>query len=134
MAIRYCNHLGCRELTKGRYCKAHEHLREREIKQTRAEYDATRPNANVRGYDYQWHKYTRYYLRNHPLCVVCEKLGYTTPAQCVDHIISVSGPKDPLFWKPDNHQALCFSCHSSKTIREDKKGFGKPRINDLPVG
>ncbi|WP_312876112.1 HNH endonuclease [Paenibacillus alginolyticus] len=49
----------------------------------------------------------------------CLKDNKIVPSEHVDHIIAVNGPGDPLFWKEDNHQALCQPCHSRKTIAED---------------
>jgi 5-methylcytosine-specific restriction protein A len=41
----------------------------------------------------------------------------------------VTGPDDPLFYDPDNHQPLCASHHGRKTAKENG-GFGnKPRQN-----
>lgn len=55
------------------------------------------------------------FLRDHPLCVECEKAGRVTAATVPDHVV-------PL-WKggPDteaNLQALCQPCHDRKTAAE----------------
>ncbi|WEG14915.1 HNH endonuclease [Pullulanibacillus sp. KACC 23026] len=55
---------------------------------------------------------------------MCLKDGRLEPSRHTDHIKPVSGPNDPLFWDPNNHQALCVSCHSTKTAKEDG-GFGR---------
>jgi 5-methylcytosine-specific restriction protein A len=69
------------------------------------------------------------YLAEHPLCVECEREGRAEAATDVDHIVPVTGPDDPLFWEESNHAALCHSCHSRKTARENR-GFGnKANIN-----
>ena len=82
----------------------------------------SRPNANARGYTWAWNQYTHAYRRRHPLCVACLAIGLTTAAECVDHITPVSGPDDPLFWEESNHQSLCWSCHSKKTVQDTKNG------------
>jgi 5-methylcytosine-specific restriction endonuclease McrA len=41
------------------------------------------------------------------------------PSAEVDHIVSVAGPTDPLFWAEWNHQALSKIQHSEKTARFD---------------
>lgn len=46
----------------------------------------------------------------------------------VDHIVAVAGPADPLFWKTENHQALCGTCHKRKTALENG-GFGMSDTN-----
>jgi len=53
------------------------------------------------------------------LCAMCEAKGRLSKAECVDHINPVSGPDDPEFYNPKNHQSLCNSCHSEKTAKED---------------
>lgn len=86
--------------------------------------DTYRASAARRGYGYRWRKYTQAYKRKHPLCRECLAEGLLTPAVHVDHIQAVSGPEDRLFWLSSNHQPLCHSHHSRKTVREDR-GFGR---------
>lgn len=86
----------------------------------------SRPSSSARGYGYRWEKYSKQYRLQHPLCVHCLKRGITTATECVDHIEPVSGPNDPLFWDPDNHQSLCNTCHGIKTQTEDL-GKGRTR-------
>ena len=71
-----------------------------------------------RGYGGRWQKYREAYLGIHPLCVKCEAVGKTAAATVIDHIQEVSGPYDPLFWEPNNHQALCRDCHERKHGRK----------------
>ncbi|WP_256846926.1 HNH endonuclease [Paenibacillus sp. Pae108] len=114
---RACNQPGCPALTHDRYCPLHK-------KQKQQRYQQERGTAASRGYTYQWQKYRLRFLKKNPLCVHCENKGVLTPSEHVDHIIAVTGPNDPLFWKESNHQALCHSCHSRKTVLEDG-GFGR---------
>lgn len=79
-----------------------------------------RPSAHRRGYTMTWRRYRLAYLREHPLCVRCGQ-----PASDVDHVVPVEGPDDDGFWVESNHQALCESCHSRKTMTEDR---GKGRV------
>ena len=79
-----------------------------------------RPSAALRGYGWRWQKAADGFLRKHPLCVRCGAKGAITIARCVDHITPITGPDDPLFWKRENWQALCISCHSAKTMSEDR--------------
>lgn len=69
-----------------------------------------RPSSGARGYGRKWQKYSQWRLSKFPLCVSCNHA-----AQATDHIQPVTGPDDPLFWDPTNHQSLCWSCHSRKT-------------------
>jgi 5-methylcytosine-specific restriction protein A len=75
-------------------------------------------------YTYQWHKRSRLFLNSHPLCVICDISGRVTAATCVDHIQPHQGDMT-LFWDESNWQALCDSCHSSKTAKEVKFGGKK---------
>ncbi len=50
----------------------------------------------------------------------CRHEGRDVPATDVDHIVPVTGPDDPRFWAPANHQSLCHDCHSAKTARGDR--------------
>lgn len=82
-----------------------------------------RGSAHSRGYGRKWRAARLGYLAHHPLCVHCLDRGHVTASTDVDHIIPHGG--DPiLFWDAENNwQALCHSCHSVKTAREDG-GFG----------
>lgn len=83
-----------------------------------------RPSAAARGYGWRWQRTANGFLRKHPLCVHCRAKGRTTIARCVDHIEPVSGAHDPKFWVRENWQPLCISCHSRKTMTEDR-GHGR---------
>lgn len=72
-----------------------------------------RKSSTHRGYGYRWEKYSRQYRRENPQCAKCEK-----ETECVDHIIPVTGPNDPLFWDESNHQPLCNYHHGQKTATE----------------
>ena len=73
-----------------------------------------RGNAAARGYDAKWREARKLFLQRNPLCQNCLKNGKVTPATVVDHIVPHRG--DPiLFWDQENWQALCKSCHDSKT-------------------
>ncbi len=79
----------------------------------------TKGGATARGYTYQWEQYRKRFLRCNPLCTYCTKVGRTTEATVVDHIIPHQGNQD-LFWSPSNHQALCKPCHDSIKAKEEK--------------
>src|SRR5688572_4946023 len=81
-----------------------------------------RPSAAARGYGHRWRLYRLQFLKEHPLCVTCERENVLHPATDVDHIEPVTGPDDPLFWEPTNHQALCSPHHSAKTRRDVQQG------------
>ena len=116
-AKRSCPKAGCNILIGygQRYCEAHN-------KQRHAQINERRQNSNSSGYTHEWRQARVEYLRKHPLCVECQKIGRTTAAKIVDHIIPHRGNKT-LFWDESNWQSLCSSHHSIKTAREDG-GFG----------
>lgn len=122
----------CRPRLEGqRYCSKHlslglKFIAQRE-KERQQKADAKRREENKsstqRGYGYKWQKISKQWRKDHPLCVMCEKQGIITPAECVDHIVPHRG--DPnLLYDLSNLQSLCWKCHSRKTVKEDG-GFGK---------
>lgn len=78
----------------------------------------------ARGYDKEWFKTRWTIAKRRPPCASCGaawqdgKTGHH-----IDHIVPFRGIDDPLRLDLSNLQALCHSCHSSKTCRQDG-GFG----------
>jgi 5-methylcytosine-specific restriction enzyme A len=84
--------------------------------------DKYRPNARQRGYTRRWEKAREAFLRENPLCALCQAIGRTTPATIVDHRTPHRG--DPkLFWEQSNWQSLCKSCHDSVKQAEEQTGW-----------
>jgi len=106
-AKKYCAHFPCNQIAvDGAYCPAH------------------RPPAPPKETDpfylsVRWRRFRGWYLRNHPLCELCEREGRLTPAQMVDHIIELKDGGDRL--SEENAQALCWKCHNVKTAAEQKR-------------
>lgn len=119
--LRPCNNPGCRNLVEKGYCAGHEKERAAQKRQHDKRYNRERGSAAARGYGGRWRKYRAAYLAKHPLCMEDLKENKYEPSIDVDHIIPVEGPDDPLFWDEDNHQALCHSCHSRKTWKENRR-------------
>lgn len=83
-----------------------------------------RQSASERGYTWAWHKASKAYRYNNPLCVMCLKQGKYTQSEVVDHIIPHRGDKQ-LFWDECNWQALCKNCHDSVKQTIEKSGYEK---------
>lgn len=78
-------------------------------------------NRNVYG-SYRWTKYSLQYRKANPLCAECLRNGITKLSNVVDHITPIAEGGEVL--DSANHQALCTTCHNSKTARENK-GWNK---------
>ncbi len=107
---RPCNYPGCGALVDYGYCDKHKKKK-----------DLRRGSAASRGYDRDWQRYRERYLKEHPLCVICEKEGKVTPSTVIDHIKDHKGNKE-LFWNPGNHQPLCKMHHDRKTAITNQFG------------
>lgn len=116
-----CNHRGCGKLTDTRYCADHLAIYNKaKWKAT----DANRPNSTARGYtSTRYQKARRSFIRSHPLCVECDRLGIVEPATILDHIKPHRGDWK-LFWDHSNWQSLCTICHNRKSQRETLNPFG----------
>lgn len=117
-----------------RYCSMHQQKGEQlDLKrQSKYEhnYNQVRYEKNPLTKNYhstEWKKLRESVLaRDNHLCQECLKKGLITQASHVDHIQSAISRPD-LFWDMNNLQSLCASCHTRKTIEEqrDKKKAGK---------
>jgi 5-methylcytosine-specific restriction enzyme A len=119
MSLRPCPSPGCSALVPRGRCPRHAVQAEARLALSRANAEATRPAAHLRGYDHAWSAVRKQFLGTHPLCVVC-----AAPATEADHIVSIrEAPELRLKWS--NLRALCKPCHSRRTARD--QGFGKAR-------
>jgi 5-methylcytosine-specific restriction endonuclease McrA len=83
-----------------------------------AQSDQARAAATARTYDAAWRKLRANFLKNYP---ACQTPGCTLPATQVDHVKSVRERPDlRLTWQ--NLRALCASCHSRRTARDQGCG------------
>jgi 5-methylcytosine-specific restriction protein A len=104
-----CRYPGCPNLTQTACCPEHQ-----------SKEHQSRPNANTRGYNSQWQKARKQFLRLNPLCRDCQRNGKLNPATVVDHIKPHRGDK-VLFWDESNWQPLCKQCHDKKTGSYDRR-------------
>jgi 5-methylcytosine-specific restriction protein A len=121
--LRYCLTQGCPNKVSSGRCPTH-------TKQHVQAYDQARGTASQRGYDSKWSRYRAGFLEDHWYCgarpvgllqtgdSACLKQGLWVKANVVDHIVPVRGADDPTFYRMENHQALCSSCHDRKRQRE----------------
>ena len=106
-----CRVSHCPNLIKSgeRYCSEHKRGEDR-------------LSSTQRGYDRRWRKARDLYIEAHPLCESCLKEGRIVPATEVDHVIPVEGGQsDQSFFKAEGYQSLCHSCHSRKTLEENRR-------------
>jgi len=110
-ALKPCAYPRCKNYATNKgYCQDHQ--------QQKTQYDKERGNSYQRGYNSQWRQARLDYLSSNPLCVHCQSQGIVKAASVVDHIQPHKGDQD-LFWDEANWQALCLSCHNSKTAKKD---------------
>ena len=123
-AMRVCPVLGCIELVSGPRgpCPAHA-----------TEYRRRYPSQNYSTAG--WPRVRARYLRTHPDCE-CKDVGCRCGGIClasaveVDHIIALRHfPDARVAHQSSNLQALCKSCHSSKTARHET-GLGRYERGD----
>jgi 5-methylcytosine-specific restriction protein A len=104
---------GCPFLTRHGLCGKHRAI-------TKRAYDRRRPGARARGYDARWEATRAAYLAEHPDCAQCG-----APTTDVDHLDG-QGPLGPAGHDPLNLRALCHSCHSARTARDQPGGWHRP--------
>lgn len=103
-----CQFPGCPKLADKRYCPEHiEHARRERKKDTR-------PGSSDRGYDWQWAKYARAFVKRNPFCKLCG-----APSVVCDHIVPLRIMGKNTYDDRD-YQALCVSCNTLKGKNEDK--------------
>ena len=66
-------------------------------------------------YSTKWRKIRNAFVKNHPICELCERKNILIPTEEVHHVIPLSkgGSNDD-----ENLVALCKSCHSRITATE----------------
>lgn len=81
-----------------------------------------------RGYTWAWTKARNAYLKDHPLCVMCEASGRITIATVVDHIVAHRGSAE-LMWDESNWQSLCSTHHNSDKQMAERTGRKRAQFN-----
>ncbi len=65
----------------------------------------------------RWRNFSLRYRKEHPWCEECIKSERVVPSRHVDHIVPMAEGGAKL--ERSNVQALCVSCHSKKTRRDN---------------
>jgi len=108
---RACAYPGCAAIlqSEGSFCEKHRE---------------PQPSPSSQGYDRRWYFYSIAYRRKFPFC--CDPFrrhpGHLRKSECVGHKLAHKGDQR-LFWDPANHYALCISCNSYQSAK-DEGGFG----------
>jgi 5-methylcytosine-specific restriction protein A len=114
MIVKLCNYPGCSTLTKSYYCPIHQKKAEQNRKglfqNTKR---TTSKNYHSLYQTYKWKKTSREFLKENPFCVLCG-----AKSEITDHIIPHKGNEE-IFYNKNNLQALCWKCHSKKTLQEN---------------
>mgnify|MGYP003875243817 CR=1 FL=1 len=96
------------------YCPEHEHLHSGWQRHHQGK------SSTERGYGGRWRKLRALVMnRDQWLCQPCKRSGRAAPAAMVDHIVNkAEGGTD----NADNLEAICRSCHQTKTQQEAARG------------
>ena len=70
----------------------------------------------------RWLRLRARFIKQHPLCRMCEQSRLLTPDTVVDHIVPHKGNVQ-LFWDVKNMQPLCKPCHDSVKQSIDRIGI-----------
>jgi len=68
----------------------------------------------------QWRRTRQIVLHQQPLCVKCREKNIYTTANTIDHIVPIN--QGGQIYSLNNLQALCSSCHNSKSSNDRGKG------------
>lgn len=108
-----CHAPRCVNKVKGRtYCRDHSHLSTSKFQNKQGKPD---PFYLTK----RWRNTTTAYRKVHPLCEKCEREDRIRPANVTDHKQDWKEGGAKYDW--NNLEALCHSCHNTKTGRGNKK-------------
>ncbi len=108
-----CRYPGCAiALPTPGYCDKHRGAAHRDYGRARRGFDTERGFYQSAA----WRAVRAAFLREHPVCVRCEGRGRLVAAVVADHVLPLKDGGARFDWT--NLQALCVSCHNSKTAGE----------------
>jgi 5-methylcytosine-specific restriction protein A len=80
----------------------------------------------------RWQKVREMWLKDHPLCTMCQSIGTLTPATVVDHVIPHRN-SPALMWDSTNYQSLCAHHHNSTKQHHEKAGVYGCDADGFPI-
>src|SRR5690554_5157768 len=83
-----------------------------------------RLSAHRRGYGHKWRQERELYLREHPWCVMCARLGKDVRATQVDNTKPHSGDQ-ALFWDRENNWRALWARHHALKTGGGGRGWGE---------
>ena len=109
---RPCSFPGCPKLTSGRFCEEHARVEAKRYEQ----YD--RDPETQRRYGRAWKRIRDAYVKQHPLCELCQQHGRFVPTEEVHHIKPLESGRDEaemtqLAYDYNNLRSLCKACHAA---------------------
>ncbi len=104
-----CRFTGCPELTRDLYCDKHRKLESSYYNKYKRAPDTYKRYGN------RWRKIRQLYIKQHPVCELCERKNILRPAEEVHHIVPLAKGGTH---REENLMSLCKSCHSRITARD----------------
>ena len=104
-----CRYSGCAELTENPYCDKHTKFVTKHYNKYQRD-----PNTYKR-YSNRWRRIRQPYIKEHPVCELCERKNILKTVEEVHHIIPLSKGGTH---NDENLMSLCKSCHSKITATE----------------
>ena len=110
-----CRAPGCKRASRTPYCDLHQELQKQLDARSWVGVERSRPKSKIYNTS-RWQRLRKLILSRNPICQAndCNNLS-----SHVDHIVPMADGGEP--YELENLQALCASCHSRKTLKENKK-------------
>jgi len=127
MMLKLCTYPGCNCLvSNGTRCPKHQRTERANGFSGKRKQSASEWHSLY--YSARWKRLRKEFLKSHPYCFLCG-----ANATIADHIHPHRGNLE-LFYDENNLQAMCWSCHSKKTLRENNffhGGEGESKTSGL---
>lgn len=104
-----CRFSDCPAISENLYCDKHNKIINKYYNKYKRAPDTYKHYSN------RWRKIRQLYIKEHPVCELCEKNNILKPVEEVHHIVALSKGGTH---KEENLMSLCKSCHSKITASE----------------